>query len=78
MRGRLIGPKTWDRIVGIFLGFSLVTVTAQKIRGCLGLLIPDFYFKSCICMENAENGLLIGPKTWDRIMEIFLDIWDCP
>ena len=43
MRGRLIGPKTWDRIVGIFLGFSLVGVTAQKIRGCLGLLIPDFF-----------------------------------
>ena len=21
VRGRLIGPKTWDRIVGIFLGF---------------------------------------------------------
>ena len=40
--GRLIGPKTWDRIVGIFLGFSLVAVTAQKIRGCLGLLIPKF------------------------------------
>ena len=52
----MIGPKTWDRIVGIFLGFSLVAVTAQKIRGCLGLLIPDFYFKSCICMENAGNG----------------------
>ena len=42
VRGRLIGPKTWDRIVGIFLGFSLVAVTAQKIRGCLGLLIPEF------------------------------------
>ena len=27
-------------------------------------------------MENAGNGLLIGPKTWDRIMEIFLDFLD--
>ena len=27
-------------------------------------------------MENAGNGLLIGPKTWDRIMEKILDIWD--
>ena len=27
-------------------------------------------------MENARNGLLIGPKTWDRIMEIFLDFLD--
>ena len=36
MRGRLIGPKTWDRIVGIFLRFSLVAVTAQKFRGLFG------------------------------------------
>ena len=33
-------------------------------------------FKSCICMENAGDGLLIGPKTWDQIMEIFLDFLD--
>ena len=36
VRGRLIGPKTWDRIVGIFLGFSLLAVTAQKFRGLFG------------------------------------------
>ena len=36
MRGRLIGPKTWDRIVGIFLRFSLLAVTAQKFRGLFG------------------------------------------
>ena len=27
-------------------------------------------------MENAGNELLIGPKTWDRIMKIFLDFLD--
>ena len=27
VRGRLIGPKIWDRIVGIFLRISLVVVT---------------------------------------------------
>ena len=32
----MIGPKTWDRIVGIFLRFSLVAVTAQKISGLFG------------------------------------------
>ena len=37
---RLISPKTWDRIVGIFLRFSLVAVTAQKFRGLFGC----FYF----------------------------------
>ena len=36
VRGRLIGPKTWDRIVGIFLGFSVLAVTAQKFRGLFG------------------------------------------
>ena len=36
VRGRLIGPKTWDRIVGIFLRISLVAVTAQKFRGMFG------------------------------------------
>ena len=24
---------------------------------------------------NAGNELLIGPKTWDRIMEIFRHLW---
>ena len=42
MRGRLIGPKTWDRIVGIFLGFSVLAVTAQKFRGLFGVLIPKY------------------------------------
>ena len=36
VRGRLIGPKTWDRIVEIFLRISLVAVTAQKFRGLFG------------------------------------------
>ena len=36
VRGRLIGPKTWDRIVEIFLRFSLLAVTAQKFRGLFG------------------------------------------
>ena len=35
VRGRLIGPKTWDRIVGIFLRFFLLAVTVQKLVGYL-------------------------------------------
>ena len=31
VRGRLIGPKTWDRIVRNFLGFFLPSVTVQKM-----------------------------------------------
>ena len=36
VRGRLIGPKTWHRIVGIFLRFSIMAVNAQKFRGLFG------------------------------------------
>ena len=36
MRGRLIGPKTWDRIVRTFLRFLEMAVTAQKICGLFG------------------------------------------
>ena len=31
VRGRLIGPKTWDRIVRNSLGFFSPSVTVQKI-----------------------------------------------
>ena len=31
VRARLIGPKTWDRIVRNSLGFSVLAVTVQKI-----------------------------------------------
>ena len=42
VRGRLIGPKTWDRIVGIFLGFSVLAVMPRNLEGCLGVLIPKY------------------------------------
>ena len=35
LNGRLIGPKTWDLIVGIFLRFVLMAVAVQKIVGFL-------------------------------------------
>ena len=36
VRGCLIDPKTWDRIVGNFLKISSLSVTVQKISGFLG------------------------------------------
>ena len=51
-------------------------MTAQKLGAVWVFLFHQNGFKSCICMENARNGLLIGPKIWDRIMEIFLDFLD--
>ena len=36
VRGRLIGPKTWDRIIGIFFWKMLEAVSVQSVgRGCL-------------------------------------------
>ena len=35
VRGRLFGPKTWDRIVGNFFRNCLLSVTVQKFSGCL-------------------------------------------
>ena len=33
VRGRLIGPKTWDRIVGKFLRIFGLAVTVQNFNG---------------------------------------------
>ena len=53
-------------------------VKIVAVTGCLGVLFQKLCLKSRIDIKNVGNGLLIGPKTWDRIMEIFLDIWDSP
>ena len=37
VRGSLICPKTWDRIVGIFLKFFYLSLTVQKFSGLLVL-----------------------------------------
>ena len=37
VRGRLIGPKTWDRIIGNFFLETLEAVSVQSVgRGYLG------------------------------------------
>ena len=71
----MIGPKTWDRIVGIFLRFSLVAVTAQKICGLFGSLILEIWHLKCIldmrkCREwVVDRSQNMGPNCGD-----FLDI----
>ena len=47
----MIGPKTWDRTCGNFLGFSLMAVTAQKFRGAVRSL-------------NSENVALNHVFVW--------------
>ena len=50
MRGRLISPKSWDRIVGnFFRGFVQST-------DCLVILCDELCFKSCIGLYGARNG----------------------
>ena len=49
--GHLIGPKSWDRIVGnCFRGFVQST-------DCLVILCDELCFKSCIGLYGARNGL---------------------
>ena len=39
----------------------------------------ELFNKSCIGLFEAVRGRLIGPKTWDQIVVIFLRIflWPC-
>ena len=53
VRGRLIGPKTWDRIVGIFLRISLVAVSVQSHVGSVWV---DLCINLCFGMYRGENG----------------------
>ena len=47
---RLIGPKSWDRIVGnFFRGFV-------QSMDCLVILCDELCFKSCIGLYGAGNG----------------------
>ena len=54
VRGRLIGPKTWDRIVGIFLRFSLVAVSVQSHVGAVWGV--DLCINLCFGLYRAGNG----------------------
>ena len=60
VRGRLIGPKTWDRIVGIFLSFSLVAVYVQSHVGAVWVDYVLIYVLICalVCIgpEMAKKS----------------------
>ena len=53
MRGRLIGPKSWDRIDMNFLNPRVAAVTATAGLGCQIVVLHN---KSCIGLFEAENG----------------------
>ena len=49
----MIGPKTWDRIVGFFLRIFDFSVTVQKLVGCL---CWNNALKCMLYMKKAGNG----------------------
>ena len=54
VRGRLISPKTWDRIIGNFFLAMVQPVTVG--RGFLGKLSVNLWIKWCFGMYRAGNG----------------------
>ena len=57
LNGRLIGPKTWDRIVEIFGARNGQFVT---IMDCLGCLCCDLFIKSCLMCMRPELAMDFG------------------
>ena len=53
MRGRLIGPKTWDRSVRIF-GIQLGNL--GTVTDCYGFLCDNLLNKLCIGVYKTRNG----------------------
>ena len=69
----MIGPKTWDRVVRIYLGFLEMAVTAQIFRGLFGSFNSIIVgFKSCICMEKGREWAVGSvPKLGTELVEFF-------
>ena len=42
LNGRLIGPKTWDRIIRFFFSHWTVHGVGVDVRGCLCVLFHKF------------------------------------
>ena len=56
VRGRLIGPKTWDRIDRIFERKMEQPVTAPRLfRGCLGVILCNLCIRCFLGMHWAGN-----------------------
>ena len=56
LNGRLIGPKSWNRIVVIF---EAQIVQSVIVNGWFGLLGCALCYKSCVGLYEAGNGLEI-------------------
>ena len=71
MRDRLIGPKTWDEIVGIFLEFLEPIWTVRDcVRAVWGVCFI-IYEINCVGVYEAGNG----HGFWVHKVEPMLDDW---
>ena len=70
----MIGPKTWDRVVRIF-GIFGETRDCPENKWAVRVLNSGNFSLKCMYLYGKRPGMggRIGPKTWDRIMEIFGD-----
>ena len=62
MRGRLIGPKTWDRIVGIF-GAILDSPLGVD---CLGCWVMIYALNHVLVSKRPGMAMEFGFTKWNR------------
>ena len=61
--GRMIGPKTWDRIIEFFLDFLDSCEPPETDVGCyVGIYALNFVLVS----RRLEMGMEFGSKKWNR------------
>ena len=62
MSGRLIGPKTWDRIVGIY------GTHFGQFRGCFWWLCDNLCNKLWFGVFGLEMAMDFGSIKWNRCL----------
>ena len=61
--GRMIGPKTWDRIVEFFLDFLDSREPQETYVGCY---VGIYALNSVLVSRRPEMGMEFGSKKWNR------------
>ena len=61
--GRMIGPKTCDRIVEFFLGFLDSREPPETDVGCY---VGIYALNSVLVSRRPEMGMEFGSKKWNR------------
>ena len=80
MSGHLIGPKTWDRIVGIFEEFLEPIWTVHDCVGAVWGVCFIIYEINCVLVSmRQEMGMEFGSTKRNRrlVSELLFCFWDC-